>query len=357
MAITDFRSFLKALPKCEHHMHLEGALSPAILFQLAAKNDIILPADDAAFASTEALSKRYNDFSSLDDFLHYYYIGMSVLIDASDFEALAWDYFQHARQDGVMHAELFFDPQAHLERGVTFATVQAGFEAARRRAHSELGISSELICCFLRHLPAAHCEATFAHEELQASLGQGHFIGIGLDSSELAFPPELFKSLYADAKARSLRLTAHAGEEGPAEYIANALEHLEVERIDHGIRLATDAALMSKVAERGIMLTVCPYSNLYLRCVTSIGDLPIRTFLDAGVKFSLNSDDPAYFGNHYILDNYMAVHEAFALSVDEWALVCENGIRGSWCSDSRKGAMLDRLRQTIDHWRNEGDQA
>jgi adenosine deaminase len=333
-------------------MHLEGALSPPVLFQLAAKNKIQLPSDDAAFASVEALSKRYNDFSSLDDFLHYYYIGMSVLIDASDFEVLAWDYFQHAARDGVAHAELFFDPQAHLERGVTFATSQKGFEAARRRAEVELGISSELICCFLRHLPVAHCEATFSHEELQASLEQGHFIGIGLDSSELAFPPEMFKDLYANAKAKSLRLTAHAGEEGPAEYIANALEHLQVERIDHGIRLAEDPALMPRVAQQGTLLTVCPYSNLYLRCVTSIAKLPIRTFLDAGVKFSLNSDDPAYFGNHYILDNYVAVHEAFALSVDEWALVCENGIRGSWCSETRKEALLEQLKRTIDEWRN-----
>lgn len=351
MAIPDAHAFLKALPKCEHHMHLEGALTPALLFQLAAKNKITLPTNDAAFASIEALAERYNHFTSLDDFLHYYYIGMSVLVDASDFEALAWDYFQHAAQDGVLHAELFFDPQAHLERGITFTTVQTGVAAARRRAAQELGISSELICCFLRHLPAAHCEATFRNEELQASLAEGHFIGIGLDSSEKDFPPELFTALYKDAKARGLRMTAHAGEEGPAEYIANALDHLGVERIDHGIRLAEDPILLQRIVKQETLLTVCPYSNVLLRCVPSIADVPIRKFLAAGVKFSLNSDDPAYFGNNYLLANYVAVHEAFALTINEWDTVCENGIRGSWCSDDRKAELLTKLKEVVDQWR------
>lgn len=167
------RDFLKALPKCEHHMHLEGALTPAVLFKLAAKNNITLPSDDPAFASPETLRERYQNFTSLDDFLHYYYIGMSVLITASDFEALACDYFEHAAADGVVHAEVFFDPQAHLSRGVSYEVVLNGFNAARERAQREFGISSELICCFLRHLPAADCEATFNLEEVQASYKRG----------------------------------------------------------------------------------------------------------------------------------------------------------------------------------------
>jgi adenosine deaminase len=282
--------------------------------------------------------------------LHYYYIGMSVLIDSSDFEALAWDYFQHAAADGVMHAEVFFDPQAHLERGVTYKTALAGFGQARERAEKELGVSSELICCFLRHLPVADSKAAFEMEEVQNSFANGQIIGIGLDSSETPFPPELFADIYSKAKSLGMRRTAHAGEEGPSAYIKTSLDELRVERIDHGIRLAEDPELLERVAKEGIMLTVCPMSNVLLRCVTKVSELPIRKFLDAGVRFSINSDDPAYFGNNYILDNYCAVQDAFDLSVAEWTLICENGIRGSWCSEARKENMLARLKSVVDSW-------
>jgi adenosine deaminase len=326
---------------------LEGALTPELLFRLASKNGINLPTEDQAFASTENLLERYNNFVSLDDFLHYYYIGMGVLIDASDFEALAWDYFQHASADGLVHAELFFDPQAHLSRGVTYEVILSGFAAARQRATLELGISSELICCFLRHLPASDCLATFQLDSVQESFRRGDVLGVGLDSSESAFPPEWFRDIYAAAKTLGLRRTAHAGEEGPAKYIENALDHLEVERIDHGIRLADDPALLDRIAQQGTMLTVCPLSNVLLRCVARVADLPIRQFLARGVPFSINSDDPAYFGNHYILDNYVAVQDAFALTVAEWRRICENSIRGSWCSDERKRELLHRLEIAI----------
>lgn len=296
MAVNE--SFLRQLPKCEHHMHLEGALTPSVLFTLAAKNNITLPRDDPAFQSTETLVARYDNFTSLDDFLHYYYIGMSVLINASDFEALAWDYFEHAAADGVAHAEVFFDPQAHLSRGVEYVTILSGFQAARQRAEKQFGISSELICCFLRHLPPKDCHATFQLPELQASLRssakEGEVIGIGLDSSELAFPPQLFKDVYASAASLGLRCTAHAGEEGPAEYIRSALDDLKVERIDHGIRLAEDEALLQRVVEQGTLLTMCPLSNVLLRCVSKVEEVPIRKFLEKGVRFSINSDDPAY---------------------------------------------------------------
>ncbi|KAH7128284.1 hypothetical protein B0J11DRAFT_266422 [Dendryphion nanum] len=346
MCKTSIHEFLKRLPKCEHHMHLEGALSPRVLFQLAEKNNITLPQDDEAFHSPDTLLARYKRFTSLDDFLHYYYIGMSVLITPSDFAALAWDYFQHASADGVHHCELFFDPQAHLSRSISYTTVLSGFQSACARAEKELGITSMLTTCYLRHLPVPECLETFANAEVQESYASGAVRGIGLDSSELSFPPELFEELYEKAREKGLKLTAHAGEEAPASYIATALDTLHVSRIDHGIQLASDATLMSRVAEQGTLLTVCPLSNVVLRCVDKIADVPIRTFLDAGVNFSINSDDPAYFGG-YVLDNYVAVQEAFGLSVQEWERIARAGIEGSWCSDERKGEMLKVLQGVV----------
>ncbi|KAF2719721.1 adenine deaminase Dea2 [Polychaeton citri CBS 116435] len=339
--------FLRSLPKCEHHMHVEGALTPELLFTLAKNNSVALPSDDPAFASPATLKDRYTRFDCLDDFLHYYYIGMSVLITAADFEALAWDYFQHAAADGVVHAEIFFDPQAHLGRGVRYDTLLAGFQAARRRAAQELQLTSELICCFLRHLPAADCLSTFELAEVQAGFERGDVVGIGLDSSELDFPPELFEELYRRAGEKGLKLTAHAGEEGPSGYIETALDRLGVSRIDHGIRLADDDALLDRIVAQETMLSVCPWSNLLLRCTDDIAKLPIRKFLDKGVRFSINSDDPAYFGNHYILDNYVAVQDAFDLSVEEWRKICAAGIDGSWCSAERKTEMFRILDAAI----------
>lgn len=340
---------LQRLPKCEHHMHLEGALSPRVLFQLAEKNQIQLPQDDDAFKSPESLLARYQKFTSLDDFLHYYYIGMSVLITPSDFTALAWDYFQHASSDGVHHCELFFDPQAHLSRSISYNTVLSGFQTACARASKELGITSMLTACYLRHLPVLESLSTFALPEVQESYASNLVRGIGLDSSELDFPPANFAKLYADARERGLRLTAHAGEEGPPSYIADALDVLGVERIDHGIKLAEDAALMARVAAQGTLLTVCPLSNVVLRCVDKIEDVPIRTFLDAGIKFSINSDDPAYFGG-YVLENYCAVHEAFNLSVAEWETIVRAGIDGSWCDEERKVELRQLLERVVKEW-------
>ncbi|KAI9690309.1 MAG: adenine deaminase [Bathelium mastoideum] len=349
MCQSAFHSFLRALPKCEHHMHLEGALTPALLFQLALRNDIQLPADDPAYRSHEALLARYSRFTSLDDFLQYYYFATSVLIHEADFEALAWDYFQHASRDGVVHAEVFFDPQAHLARGITYSTVLSGFTKARERAKVELGITSELICCFLRHLPSDDCMEVFTRDDVQASFESREVIGIGLDSSEKGFPPSLFKQIYSRAKAKGLHLTAHAGEEGPAEYIQDALDHLDVERIDHGIRLVEDTDLMQHVQQSGTMLSVCPLSNVVLRCVGSVKDVPIRTFLDKGVKFSINSDDPAYFGG-YVLENYCQVQAEHNLSINHWETISKNAIEGSWCNEERKEVILSKLAKVITDW-------
>ena len=288
-------------------------------------------------------------FSSLDDFLHYYFIGVSVLVHEDDFEAVAWDYFQHASSDGVQNAEMFFDPQAHMSRGVSYSTVLNGFNAARSRAQRELGITTELICCFLRHLPAPECLAIFEQEEIQASYTNGTIKGIGLDSNELGFPPHLFKDMYEKAAKQGLRRTAHAGEEGPASFIASALDTLGIERIDHGIRLADDEELMTQVAASGIMLTVCPLSNVVLGCVGSLKEMPIRKFLDAGIKFSINSDDPAYFGG-YVLDNYCAIHEAFDLDIDDWERICRSSIEESWCDEYRKAEMIAMLENLVGEW-------
>lgn len=351
MGNPDVQTLLPLLPKCEHHIHLEGALTPELLFGLAKKNNISLPTDDEAFASPAALTARYRNFASLNDFLHYYYIGMSVLITAEDFEALAMDYFRHASDDGVWHADVFFDPQAHISRGVSYDTILAGFSAARTKAESQFGVSSELVCCFLRHLPVPECVQTFKQEDIQASFRSGAVKGIGLDSSEFGFPPELFEEIYTGAGAMGMRLTAHAGEEAPPAYIQSALDVLKVERIDHGRRLPEDPALLARIAKEGKLLTLCPISNVFLRGVSSVSELPIREFLAAGVQFSLNSDDPAYFGNNYILDNYRAVQEAFGLNVDEWESICRASIRGSWCSDQRKDEMAAKLREVLDSWK------
>ncbi|KAH7044528.1 hypothetical protein B0J12DRAFT_577948 [Macrophomina phaseolina] len=349
MCNPQVHAFLKALPKCEQHIHLEGALTPEVLFALAKRNSIALPSDDPAFASPQALLARYERFTSLDDFLHYYYIGMSVLIHASDFEALAWDYFQHAAHDGVVHAEVFFDPQAHTARGIAYDTVLQGFSAARARATRELGISTELICCFLRHLPPQDCLETFEHEQVQASYLGGQIAGIGLDSSEAPFPPTLFEELYCRAGALGLQRTAHAGEEGPAGFIQDSLDKLGVTRIDHGRRLTEDPALMKRVAAEKILLTTCPLSNVVLRGIKEVAEMPIRQFIDAGVRFSINSDDPAYFGG-YILDNYVAVQKAFNLSVKDWDWVCRGAIEGSWCKQARKDELLNALDAVISQY-------
>jgi len=330
-------------------MHLEGALTPTVLFALAQRNNITLPKDNPAYSSVAALNDRYNKFTSLDDFLHYYYIGMSVLIHASDFEDLAMDYFRRASSQTVHHAEVFFDPQAHLSRGVSYETVLSGFTSARQRAEKELGITSELICCFLRHLPASDCLETFSLPAVQQSYKSGAIRGIGLDSSEADFPPHLFTDLYAQARALGLRVTAHAGEEGPPSFVTSALDDLRVTRVDHGRRVPEDPELLARITAEEILLTLCPLSNRCLGGVKDIAELPVRKFLDAGVWFSVNSDDPAYFGG-YILENYCAVQEAFGLDVGEWATIARNAVRGSWCGEERKREILDAVSEVVARW-------
>jgi adenosine deaminase len=347
MCQTAHHQFLHELPKCEHHLHIEGSLSPSLLFSLATKNAISLPdpAVNPSFTSPTTLEQRYENFTSLNDFLHYYFIGISVLLHSSDFESLAYEYFTRAHNDGVHHAEIFFDPQAHTSRGVAYGTVVEGLVAAQKMAEKNYGITSKLILCFLRHLPASEAGETYKEADVLGHFSDGTVAGIGLDSSEVGFPPEIFREIYVAAGKTSLRRTAHAGEEGDSTYISRALDLCNTERIDHGIRLVDDDELLKRVAREKILVTMCPLSNVRLRCVTKVADLPIRKFLDKGVRFSINSDDPAYFGG-YILDNYCAVHEAFGLSLSNWKFIAVAAIEGSWCDEARKTELLMK----VDSW-------
>lgn len=269
---------------------------------------------------------------------------MSVLITSSDFESLAYEYFTRAHNDGVHHAEIFFDPQAHTSRGISYELVVEGLSAAQRRAERDFGLSSKLILCFLRHLSAGEAETTYENAVALGHFSSGTVAGIGLDSSEVGFPPEIFREVFEKAEVAGIRRTAHAGEEGDSTYISRAMDICKTERIDHGIRLVDDEALLKRVAAQKTLVTVCPLSNVQLRCVTEVAELPIRKFLEEGVRFSINSDDPAYFGG-YILDNYCAVQEAFGLNLREWRFIAEGAIEGSWCSEERKTVLLLKVEE------------
>lgn len=334
------KEFLRELPKCEHHVHVEGTLSPSLLFKLVTKHQVELPKE---FPKTpEELKTRYDNFADLDDFLYFYYVGMKVLIDEEDFYQLAWDYFTVASQQGLHHIELFFDPQGHLERNIQFDLFISGFLRAAKRAEQELAISFKLIMCLLRHLPVENCLATL--EQAHPYFDDTSIHGLGLDSSEKPFPPHLFVDCYEQIRTKypTVGLTAHAGEEGGANYVLDSLDLLKVSRIDHGINSAQDDELLKRLARDQTLLSVCPISNLKLQVVSNLSELPLQKFLDYGVPFSINSDDPAYF-NGYILDNYILVHEHFNFDMLTWCLIAKNGIKGSWIDDEYKQQLLAKV--------------
>ncbi|MDP1533841.1 MAG: adenosine deaminase, partial [Rubrivivax sp.] len=292
-------ALLRAMPKAELHIHIEGSLEPELIFELARRNQVTLP-----YASVEALRAAYA-FSDLQSFLDIYYAGASVLLKEADFFAMAWAYFERAAADNVVHAELFFDPQTHTARGVAMRDIVVGLAHACRRAHAEFGISAKLILCFLRHLSEAEAMAT-----LEAALPyREHFIGVGLDSSELGHPPEKFAQVFARCRALGLHRVAHAGEEGPPAYIESALDRLQVERIDHGVRCLESPALVQRLARERMPLTVCPLSNVKLCVFPSLAEHNLKALLDAGLCATVNSDDPAYFGG-YINDNFVQTFAA-----------------------------------------------
>lgn len=317
------------LAKVEMHLHIEGTLEPEMMFEVGRRNGVELP-----FASVDEVRAAY-EFTDLQSFLDIYYQGAAVLREPEDFDALMWAYLERAHADGVHHAEMFFDPQTHTDRGIGFDVFMAGFASARARAEERWGLTSDLIMCFLRHLPESA-----AFETLAAAADHLEDItAVGLDSSERGFPPALFERVYAEARAAGLRAVAHAGEEGPAEYVWQALDLLGVERIDHGVHAEDDEALLDRLVADHIPLTMCPLSNVRLRVFDTIQDHNIARLLDRGLVVTINSDDPAYFGG-YVGDNYRAVHEQLGLTEDQMRTIARNSIAASFASDERKREML-----------------
>jgi adenosine deaminase len=292
-------SLLRRMPKAELHVHIEGTLEPELIFRLAERNRVPL-----RYSGVEALRAAYA-FTDLQSFLDIYYAGASVLQKTEDFFDLGWAYFERAAADNVVHAEIFFDPQTHTERGVPIEHVIVGLHHACQRAHQEFGITAKLILCFLRHLSE---DAAFATLE-QALPYREHFIGVGLDSSERGHPPEKFARVFARCRELGLHVVAHAGEEGPPEYIRSALDILKVERIDHGVRCTEDPALVQRLARERVPLTVCPLSNVRLCVFPTLAQHNLPALLDAGLCVTINSDDPAYFGG-YVNENYLQTFAA-----------------------------------------------
>jgi adenosine deaminase len=315
----ELERFVRELPKAELHLHVEGTLEPEMLFALAKKHRVPL-----RFPSIQALREAYR-FDDLQSFLDIYYEGAAVLRDAGDFGELTLAYLRRAHADGVVHAEIFCDPQTHTARGIPMQVVLEGIADGLKHGERELGVTSRLIVCFLRHLSEEEALAT-----LREALRFRHlFHGVGLDSSEKGHPPSKFQRVFALARQEGLHAVAHAGEEGPASYIVEALDLLEVERIDHGVRCLEDPALVKRLREAQVPLTVCPLSNVKLRVFDSIEKHNLKRLLDEGLCVTVNSDDPAYFGG-YVLDNYLACADALKLSRVELAALAANSIRASW---------------------------
>ena len=327
--MTNGAAFVDELPKAELHIHIEGSLEPELMLALARRNGVRLAHD-----SVDALRRAY-DFSRLQDFLDLYYQGMSVLRGEQDFYDLAWAYLTRVHKQNVRYVEMFFDPQGHTARGVAFSVVIDGLSRALADARRDLGVQGRLIMCFLRHLDEADAERTLD----QALPYKDRIIGIGLDSSEVGHPPSKFKTVFRRARQEGLLLVAHAGEEGPPEYVWEALDVLGVDRIDHGNRALEDAALVARLARDRMALTVCPLSNLRLCVVDDLRRHPLRRMLDSGLFVTLNSDDPAYFGG-YMNENFRAVQSALDLSELELRTIARNGFAASFMPEAEKLAAL-----------------
>ena len=325
-------SFVRALPKAELHIHIEGSLEPELMFELAERNTVDLPFDDV-----DEVRAAYS-FSDLQSFLDIYYRGAAVLRTEQDFHDLMAAYLRRASADGVRRAEIFFDPQTHTERGVGFDVFMPGFTRAMADADARSGVSSALIMCFLRHLSPAEAMATFD----QATDHLDDIIGIGLDSSEMGHPPEPFEPVFSRARERGLHRVAHAGEEGPPSYIVGALDVLGVERVDHGVRAGEDDGLLERLAREQIPLTVCPLSNLELGVVDRLADHNLKRLLDRGLAVTVNSDDPAYFGG-YLLANFAAIMEVLPLTRSDLAKLARNSLVASFATPDQKAEWLIEL--------------
>jgi len=328
------KQLIASLPKAELHIHIEGSLEPEMMFDLARRNGVSLP-----YSSVDAIREAYQ-FDCLQDFLDLYYQGMSVLLTEQDFHDLTWAYLLRCKTDNVVHTEIFFDPQGHTERGISFAVAFEGIWSALQRGEQELGISSKVIMCFLRHLDEDSAFATLAEAEPFLD----RMAGVGLDSSEVGHPPSNFFRVFAKAASMGLKKVAHAGEEGPPEYVHEALEGLKVDRIDHGNRSLEDNSLVSELVRRNMPLTVCPQSNLRLAVVKDMAEHPIRQMLALGLKATINSDDPAYFGG-YVNDNYNALVDAVNLSWNEIIELVNNSFSSSFLDEDQKNLHLAEVKR------------
>jgi adenosine deaminase len=326
------RAFIEGLPKAELHLHIEGSFEPELMFELAQRNSVQL-----AYRSVAELREAYA-FSALQDFLDIYYQGMSVLLAEQDFYDLTHAYLQRMRAQNVRHVEIFFDPQGHTERGVAFATAIDGIWRALQDAQRDYDISSQLIMCFLRHLDQESAMRTLD----EALAHKDRIAGVGLDSSELGHPPSKFAQVFARAHQEGFHLVAHAGEEGPPEYVHEALDVLRVQRIDHGNRALEDPALVTRLAAENMPLTVCPLSNLRLCVVDDLGSHPLQKMLELGLCATVNSDDPAYFGG-YMNENFVAVQEALQLTREQIVTLARNGFTAAFLDAPRKTQLLHEL--------------
>ena len=329
-------AYLRDILKAELHMHLEGSLEPELMFEMARRNGVTLP-----YASVEAVRQAYV-FGSLQSFLDIYYAGCRVLLREQDFYDLTWAYLSRAAGQGVRHAEVFFDPQTHTDRGLTFGTVVTGIRGALLDGQQKLGVSTKLILCFLRHLSA---EA--AMETLRQALPYKNWIvAVGLDSSEVGYPPERFRAVFDRARGEGFLTVAHAGEEGPPEYIWQALDLLKVSRIDHGVRCMEDPTLVRRLAEAQVPLTVCPLSNVKLGVFPTLAQHNLKKLLDLGLCVTVNSDDPAYLGG-YIAENFQAAHATLNLSLGDIHRLAQNSFQASFLKPEEKHGFIQELDEFI----------
>ncbi len=330
--MSDMTAFIKGLPKAELHMHLEGSLEPAQMFAFAMRNKIDIP-----FKTVEDVQAAYQ-FTNLQDFLDIYYQGAQVLVTGEDFYDMTSAYLQRVAEDGAWHVEVFFDPQTHTDRGIEFATVIDGIVGALKDAEDNLGLSGGLIMCFLRHLSEEAAFDTLKQAEPYTDV----LLGVGLDSSEVGHPPSKFERVFAAAKERGFKLVAHAGEEGPPAYVHEALDLLKIDRLDHGNRALEDSELVDRLVREQMTLTVCPLSNQKLCVVDQLTDHPLRRMLELGLRATINSDDPAYFGG-YLAENYSAVTEALALEKDHLITLAKNSFLGSFLDQPSINAHLTAI--------------
>ena len=329
--------YIEKIPKAELHLHIEGTFEPELMFKIAKRNGIELD-----YNNIEELRRAYN-FSNLQEFLNIYYAGCNVLINEVDFYDMTWAYLKKAKEQNILHTEIMFDPQTHTDRGILFATVINGIHKALADAKTKLGITSKLIMSFLRHLPE---ESAFVTLELAAPF-KDWIDAVGLDSSEVGNPPSKFERVFHKAKEEGYLIVAHAGEEGPPEYVTEALELLQVDRIDHGNRSLDDMDVVNDLIERRMALTVCPLSNLKLQVVNDLTKHPLKEMLDKGLFVTVNSDDPAYFGG-YLNENYFEIQKALDLSKEDIIQLASNSFKASFLNEIEKSQMLHKLKEFTD---------